>query len=483
MKKLVHILENVPVLNVIGDSEKIIAELCFDSRKVKADTCFFAVGGTHIDGHTFIEGAIESGAIAIVCEHLPEKLSEHITYIQVKSSSLALGICAANFYGNPSEKLRLVGITGTNGKTTTVTLLHELFMKLGYRVGLLSTIQNKIHDRILPATHTTPDPLQLNKILSEMVDDGCSHAFMEVSSHAIDQHRIAGLRFAGAIFSNITHDHLDYHKTFDAYLKAKKTFFDELPKTAFALSNIDDRNGSVMLQNTLAKKYTYALKSMADFRCKIIENSFSGLHLHIDQSDVYCRLVGSFNAYNLLAIYSTAVLLGEDSQTVLAILSNLQSAEGRFETLKSAKDIVAIVDYAHTPDALENVLSTISDVRSGGETLITVVGCGGDRDKTKRPIMAKIACKMSDKVILTSDNPRTEDPQSILDQMNEGVETSEKSKVLSILNREEAIRTACMLAHPGDIILVAGKGHEKYQEINGVRHPFDDKEKLINALQ
>ena len=419
----------------------------------------------------------------MVCEVLPKKLSKDVTYIQVKSSGLALGICAANFYGNPSEKLRLVGVTGTNGKTTTVTLLHQLFMKLGYKVGLLSTIENKIDHRVLPAAYTTPDAIELNKILSEMVDEGCTHAFMEVSSHAVVQHRIAGIRFAGGVFSNITHDHLDYHKTFDAYIKAKKTFFDELPKTAFALSNADDRNGEVMLQNSVAKKHTYALKSMADFRAKIVENSFGGLHLLINQSDVYCRLVGAFNAYNFLAIYATAMLLGEDAQNVLAIMSNLETAEGRFDTVKSSGGIVAIVDYAHTPDALENVLSTIATVRNGNETLITVVGCGGDRDRTKRPIMAKIACKMSDKVILTSDNPRTEDPQSILDQMNEGVEIPDRSKVLTILNREEAIRTACMLARSGDIILVAGKGHEKYQEINGVRHHFDDKEKLITALK
>jgi UDP-N-acetylmuramoyl-L-alanyl-D-glutamate--2,6-diaminopimelate ligase len=483
MKKLTYIIENLPIENIIGTTDRVVEALCFDSRQAKSGSCFFAVSGTLTDGHSFIDSVIEKGATAVVCEILPKKLSEHVTYIQVKSSSFALGICAANFYGNPSEKLKLVGITGTNGKTTTVTLLHQLFTQLGYKVGLLSTIQNKIENRVLPATHTTPDAIQLNKMLSNMVDEGCPHAFMEVSSHAVIQHRIVGLRFAGGIFSNITHDHLDYHKTFDAYLKAKKTFFDELPKTAFALSNIDDKNGSVMLQNTVAKKYTYALKSMADFRCKIIENSFAGLHLLINQSDVYCRLIGTFNAYNFLAIYTTAILLGEDSQNVLAIMSNLQSAEGRFDTIKSSDDIIAIVDYAHTPDALENVLSTIANVRNGNETLITVVGCGGDRDKTKRPIMAKIACRMSDKVILTSDNPRTEDPQSILDQMNEGVEPQEKSRVLTILNREEAIRTACMLARSGDIILVAGKGHEKYQEINGVRHHFDDKEKLLATLK
>jgi UDP-N-acetylmuramoyl-L-alanyl-D-glutamate--2,6-diaminopimelate ligase len=482
MKKLTYIIENLSVETIVGTTDVVVSELCFDSREVKSGSCFFAINGTHADGHSFIDSVVEKGAAAVVCEVLPKKLSENVTYIQVKSSSYALGICVTNFYGNPSEKLKLVGITGTNGKTTTVMLLHELFLKLGYKVGLLSTIENKIDHRVLPATHTTPDAIRLNKILSDMVDEGCTHAFMEVSSHAIVQHRIAGLRFNGAVFSNITHDHLDYHKTFDAYLKAKKTFFDELPKTAFALSNIDDRNGEVMMQNTVAKKHTYALKSMADFRCKIIENSFTGLHLLINQSDVYCRLVGSFNAYNFLAIYATAILLGENSQDVLAIMSNLQTAEGRFDIIKSANGIVGIVDYAHTPDALENVLSTIANVRKGNETLITVVGCGGDRDKSKRPIMAKIACKMSDKVILTSDNPRTEDSKSILDQMNEGVEQRDKSRVLTILDREEAIRTACMLARSGDIVLVAGKGHEKYQEINGVQHHFDDKEKLSNEL-
>ena len=482
MKKLTYIIENLTVENIIGTTDVVVSELCFDSREVKSGSCFFAVSGTTVDGHSFIDNVVEKGAVAVICEVLPKKISKNVTYIQVKSSSYALGICASNFYGNPSEKLKLVGITGTNGKTTTVTLLHQLFMNLGYKVGLLSTIENKIDDQILSATHTTPDAIQLNKILSNMVDEGCTHAFMEVSSHAIHQHRIAGLRFTGAIFSNITHDHLDYHKTFDAYLKAKKTFFDELPKTAFALTNSDDRNGEVMLQNTVAKKYTYALKSMADFRCKIVENSFTGLHLLINQSDVYCRLVGSFNAYNFLAIYATAILLGEDSQNILAVMSNLQTAEGRFDVVKSKNEIIGIVDYAHTPDALENALLTINNVRNGNETLITVVGCGGDRDKSKRPTMAKIACKLSDKVIFTSDNPRTENPQIILDEMNEGVESQGKSKVLTILNREEAIKTACMLARSGDIILIAGKGHEKYQEINGIRTHFDDKEKLMTFL-
>ena len=482
MKKLTYIIENLSVENIIGTTDSIIAELCFDSRKVKQGACFFAISGTSVDGHSFIEKAIELGSNAVVCEVLPKKLSENVTYIQVKSSSYAMGICASNFYNNPSEKLKLIGITGTNGKTTTTTLLHELYTKLGYKVGLLSTIENKIGSRVLPSELTTPDSIEVNKMLSEMVDEGCSHAFMEVSSHSVVQHRIAGLCFTGAIFSNITHDHLDYHKTFDNYLKAKKKFFDELPKTAFALTNTDDRNGNVMLQNTAAKKYTYALKSMADFRCKIIENSFTGLHLLIGKTDVYCRLVGTFNAYNFLAIYATAMLLDENEQDVLAIMSNLQTAEGRFEVIKSESGIIGIIDYAHTPEALENVLSTINDVRTGSETLITVVGCGGDRDKSKRPIMAKIACKMSDKVILTSDNPRTENPQTILDEMNTGVEPHEKSKVLTISDREEAIRTACMLARSGDIILVAGKGHEKYQEINGVRYTFDDKEKLLASL-
>jgi len=482
MKKLTYIIENLPTEKIVGTTEHVVVNLCFDSRQVNEGSCFFAVCGTVVDGHLFIETAIENGANTIVCEVLPKKLLENITYIQVKSSSYAMGICASNFYNNPSEKLKLVGITGTNGKTTTTTLLHDLYIKLGYKAGLLSTIENKIGTRVLPTTHTTPDAIELNKILSEMVDEGCEYAFMEVSSHSVVQERIAGLSFTGAIFSNITHDHLDYHKTFDNYIKAKKKFFDDLPKTAFSLTNVDDRNGQVMLQNTVAKKYTYALKSMADFRCKVIENSFEGLHLLIDNTDVYSRLVGSFNAYNFLAIYSTAMLLGEKSLAVLEIMSNLQTAEGRFDTVKSKSGIIGIVDYAHTPDALENVLSTINDVREGNETLITVVGCGGDRDKTKRPIMAKLACKMSDKVILTSDNPRTENPQTILDEMNEGVEQSDKSKVLTISDRAEAIRAATMLARSGDIILVAGKGHEKYQEINGVQHHFDDKEKLMETF-
>jgi len=482
MKKLTYIIENLPTEKIVGTTENVVVNLCFDSRQVNEGSCFFAVCGTVVDGHSFIETAIENGANTIVCEVLPKKLLENITYIQVKSSSYAMGICASNFYNNPSEKLKLVGITGTNGKTTTTTLLHDLYIKLGYKAGLLSTIENKIGTRVLPTTHTTPDAIELNRILSEMVDEGCEYAFMEVSSHSVVQERIAGLSFTGAIFSNITHDHLDYHKTFDNYIKAKKKFFDDLPKTAFSLTNVDDRNGQVMLQNTVAKKYTYALKSMADFRCKVIENSFEGLHLLIDNTDVYSRLVGSFNAYNFLAIYSTAMLLGEKSLAVLEIMSNLQTAEGRFDTVKSKSGVIGIVDYAHTPDALENVLSTINDVREGNETLITVVGCGGDRDKTKRPIMAKLACKMSDKVILTSDNPRTENPQTILDEMNEGVEQSDKSKVLTISDRAEAIRAATMLARSGDIILVAGKGHEKYQEINGVQHHFDDKETLTNMF-
>ncbi|MCL2413146.1 MAG: UDP-N-acetylmuramoyl-L-alanyl-D-glutamate--2,6-diaminopimelate ligase [Bacteroidales bacterium] len=482
MKKLGYIIENLSVEKIVGTTDIVVAELCFDSRKVKSGSCFFAIKGENTDGNSFVEKAIENGAVAVVCEVLPKKLSKDVTYVQVELSSYAMGICASNFYNNPSEKLKLVGITGTNGKTTTTTLLHELFTKLGYKAGLLSTIENKIGTAVMPATLTTPDAIEVNKMLANMVDEGCSHAFMEVSSHSVVQHRIAGLRFTGAIFSNITHDHLDYHKTFDNYIKAKKKFFDDLPKTAFSLTNVDDRNGQVMLQNTAAKKYTYALKSMADFRCKIIENSFEGLHLLIDKTDVYCRLVGTFNAYNFLAIYATAMLLGENHQEVLAIMSNLQTAEGRFDTIKSKSGIIGIVDYAHTPDALENVLSTINDVREDNETLITVVGCGGDRDKTKRPIMAKIACKMSDKVILTSDNPRTENPQTILDEMSAGVEPHEKSKVLTISDREEAIRTACMLARSGDIILIAGKGHEKYQEINGVRTHFDDKEVLVNSF-
>jgi UDP-N-acetylmuramoyl-L-alanyl-D-glutamate--2,6-diaminopimelate ligase len=413
---------------------------------------------------------------------LPEHLTENITYVQVESSAAALGIVASNFYGNPSTKLKLIGITGTNGKTTIATLLFQLFRGLGYNVGLISTVQNHINEQIVPATHTTPNPIALNMLLQNMIAADCEYCFMEVSSHAVVQHRIAGLTFAGGVFSNITHDHLDFHQTFDNYLKAKKEFFDKLPKSSFALTNADDKNGKVMLQNTKATKKTYALKQMADYKAKIIENKFSGLNLSLDHMDIYFKMVGSFNAYNLLAAYGTAVLLDQDKLNVLTILSGLTGAEGRFDYTVSKQGIIGIVDYAHTPDAVQNVLSTIANIRKGTEQVITVIGCGGDRDKTKRPIMAQVACDWSDKVILTSDNPRTENPQVIIAEMEKGVSPTNQRKAISILDRKEAIKTACHIAKPGDIILVAGKGHEKYQEINGVKHHFDDKEVLTEQL-
>jgi UDP-N-acetylmuramoyl-L-alanyl-D-glutamate--2,6-diaminopimelate ligase len=476
---LQDLLYGVSIKSLVGVSQLDIAALTFDSRSVNPGTLFFAIKGTTVDGHNFISQTIEAGASAIVCEELPASLNHKVTYIVVEDSSEALGVVSGNFYGNPSAQLKLVGVTGTNGKTTIATLLYQLFTKLNYGTGLLSTVQNQIKDRIVPATHTTPNPIALNQLLREMVNEGCEYCFMEVSSHAVSQHRIAGLTFAGGVFSNITHDHLDFHKTFDNYIKAKKGFFDMLPKSAFALTNTDDKNGMVMLQNTKAHKKTYGLKQMADFKAKVIENRFSGLHLEIDQTDVYFKMVGSFNAYNLLAAYATAVLLEQDKMKVLTTLSALSGAEGRFDYIVSKTGIVGIVDYAHTPDAVQNVLSTIADIRKGTEQVITVIGCGGDRDKTKRPVMAQVACDWSDKVILTSDNPRTEDPQSIIKDMEAGISPSNQRKAISILDRKEAIKTACHLAKPGDIILIAGKGHEKYQDINGVKHHFDDKE-IIN---
>lgn len=480
--QLQDLLYGVSIKSLTGKPNQEVASLAFDSRQVKPDTLFFAVKGTVVDGHQYIEQTIVAGATVIVCETLPIALVEGVTYVEVQNSSVALGIVASNFYGNPSSKLKLIGITGTNGKTTIATLLFQLFRELGYNVGLISTVQNHINDDIIPATHTTPNPIALNALLQDMVKAKCEYGFMEVSSHAVVQHRIAGITFAGGVFSNITHDHLDFHKTFDSYLKAKKEFFDNLPKSSFALTNADDKNGMVMLQNTKASKKTYALKQMADFKAKIIENKFSGLNLNVDDIDVFFKMVGSFNAYNLLAAYGTAILLGEDKLNVLTILSTLAGAEGRFDYTVSKQGIIGIVDYAHTPDAVQNVLSTIANIRKGTEQVITVLGCGGDRDKTKRPIMAQVASDWSDKVILTSDNPRTENPQEIIAEMEKGVSPTNQRKTLSILDRKEAIKTACHLAKPGDIILVAGKGHEKYQEINGVRHHFDDKEVLTEQL-
>jgi len=469
---------NYAITGATGNPDIPITGIQFDSRKVLPGNLFFAVRGLTSDGHAFIETAIEKGASAIVCEQLPFDIHAEICYLVVGKSSMALGMMTSTFYGNPSEKLKLVGVTGTNGKTTTVTLLHRLFFELGFGTGLISTIQNKINQLEVPATHTTPDPVQLNELLATMVSEGCEYCFMEVSSHAVDQQRIAGLTFAGGIFTNLTHDHLDYHKTFDAYLQVKKSFFDDLPAAAFALANKDDKNGRVMIQNTPAARYTYSLLAMADFRCRILENQFHGIHLNLDGHEVWFKLIGTFNAYNLLAVYAAAILLGQDKTEVLTLLSRMEPVAGRFNYVKSPTGVTAIVDYAHTPDALKNVLETINEIRAHKEQLITVVGAGGNRDATKRPIMAKIAASLSDWVILTSDNPRNEEPEAILAEMRSGVEILQAKKVLVIVNRLEAIKTACALASPGVIILVAGKGHENYQEVKGIRHHFDDKEVL-----
>lgn len=483
MKLLKDILYKAGIEEVTGSTNVAIEKVCFDSRKVGKLSLFVAVKGTQVDGHDFIDGAIKDGAVAVVCEQLPKQLNSKVTYVKVLSCSKALGIIASNFYENPSEKIKLVGVTGTNGKTTTATLLYALFKSLGYKVGLLSTVRNMIGNEEIVASHTTPDALQLNALLMEMVGKGCSYCFMEVSSHAVDQNRIAGLHFKGAVFTNITHDHLDYHKTFDAYIKAKKGFFDSLQEDAFALVNADDPNGLIMLQNCKAKHNTYALKTMADFKCRIIENQFDGLVLNIDNNDVWTKLIGSFNAYNLLTIYAVSILLGRDKMDVLTSLSKLTSVEGRFQYFKTENGITGIVDYAHTPDALKNVLKTINDIRTGNEKVISVVGCGGDRDADKRPKMAGIACELSTKVVFTSDNPRSEDPQAIIQDMEKGVEPQHFKKTISITDRREAIKAACAMATEGDIVLVAGKGHEKYQEIKGERHPFDDMETLKEMLK
>ena len=483
MKLLSDILYKVKLEEIIGSTHVAISSIVFDSRKVKKDSLFVATKGAADDGHIYIQKAIESGAIAIVCEEIPKDKNDQITYVKVKDSTYALGVMACNYFDNPSEKLKLVGITGTNGKTTTVTLLFNLFKSLGYSVGLLSTVQNKINNTVIPSTHTTPDAITLNELLFKMEEQGCEFVFMEVSSHAIVQNRIAGINFTGALFSNITHDHLDYHKTFDEYIKAKKQFFNLLPSTAFALTNRDDKNGMVMLQNTKANKYTYALKNIADYKCKIIESHLNGLLLNIDNHEVWVKLIGTFNAYNILSVYATAVLLKQDITSVLTALSNLNSVEGRFQYVKSPNGVIGIIDYAHTPDALKNVLETVKEIRSGSEQVITLVGCGGDRDSAKRPIMAAIACEYSNKVILTSDNPRTEDPEEILNQMQAGVNPVDVKKVLRITDRREAIKIACSFSSKGDIILIAGKGHEKYQEIKGVKHDFDDLEILKETIK
>ena len=484
MQLLRDILINVMPVSVLGTADVATTSLCIDSRKVVEGSTFIAVRGTLSDGHSFIDKAIAQGAVAIVCEDLPQQIDQDVTYIQVKNSAEAAGLMADAFYGFPSQKLKVVGVTGTDGKTTTVTLLYNLFEKLGNKCGLLSTVQNHIHNQVEVATHTTPDSISIHELLSRMVAAGCTYAFMEVSSHAIHQHRIAGIRFVGGIFTNITHDHLDYHKTFDEYIRVKKRFFDELPADAFSLTNADDKRGMVMLQNTKASKNTYSLKVPANIKGKVLENDLTGLMMVLDGQEAHFRMIGTFNAYNLLAVYGAAKLLGEDKMTVLAVLSGLQGAPGRFETHMSPVDkILGIVDYAHTPDALINVLATINQLRRNGQQLITVVGCGGDRDTTKRPIMAQVACEHSDKTILTADNPRSEDPEVILNEMEAGLTGPQKRKSLRITDRREAIKVAVTLAQPGDVVLIAGKGHETYQEIKGVKHHFDDKEVLAEAFE
>jgi UDP-N-acetylmuramoyl-L-alanyl-D-glutamate--2,6-diaminopimelate ligase len=482
MKSLQDLIYKAGITDVIGTTSVEISFVCFDNRKAGKDSLFVATKGLHTDGHNYIDSAIDKGAIAIVCEELPEKYRNGVTYIKVTNSSVALGHIASNYFGNPSEHLKVIGVTGTNGKTTVATLLYQLFRNLGFNAGLISTVKDQINDEIIFATHTTPDAIQINALMSQMLDEECAYCFMEVSSHSIDQNRISGIKFDGGIFTNITHDHLDYHKTFSSYLDAKKQFFDSLNDEAFALVNDDDKNGLVMLQNTNALKKTYSLKSMSDFKCKIIENQFYGLLLNIDEQEVLCRLIGSFNAYNLLAVYGAAILLGQEKISVLTELSKLQPVEGRFEYVQSPGSVIGIVDYAHTPDALENVLHTINDIRTGDEKVITVIGCGGDRDSEKRSVMARIASELSNKVILTSDNPRSEEPEEIIRQMKQGLSPNHFKNTLSIVDRKEAIRTACSLANNNDIILVAGKGHEKYQEIKGVRYPMDDKQILTESF-
>ena len=473
---LEEILENVILLKTIGETEIEITSIQFDSRKVEAGGVFVATRGSASDGHQFITMAIEKGALAVVCEEIPAALHPNISYCKVSNSADALGKMASAWYGFPSSKMTLIGVTGTNGKTTIATLLYQLFRQLGHKSGLLSTVCNYIDDVAVEATHTTPDALALNELLAQMVDAGCEYAFMEVSSHSVDQRRIAGLDFDGGVFTNITRDHIDYHLTFENYLKAKKQFFDDLSANAFALTNADDKNGLVMLQNSKAKKYSYSLRTMADFKTRIIEHGFDGMLLEMNECEVNVSFIGKFNASNLSAVYGTAILLGQDQLEVLRIISSLQSVSGRFETLHSPAGFTAIVDYAHTPDALTNVISTINQILEGNGRLITVVGCGGNRDKGKRPMMAREAVNGSWKAILTSDNPRLEDPQDILNDMLAGLDVIEKAKSLTIVDRREAIRTACALAQPGDVVLVAGKGHEDYQIVQGVKHHFDDRE-------
>lgn len=481
-KNIKDILYGVTIKAVVGTTDVEVIHLTLDSRNAIAGSVFFAVKGANVDGHQFIPNVIAQGCTVIIAEQEME-VPQNVNLIITDNSHKAVGIVASNFYDEPSRQLKMVGVTGTNGKTTTTTLLFNLFTKLGYTCGLISTVVNKIGNEDIPSTHTTPDAISLNGLLAKMVENGCDYCFMEVSSHAIHQHRIAGIEFAGGVFTNITHDHLDYHNTFKEYIEVKKSFFDHLPASAFALTNLDDKNGNVMLQNTKAKKVTYALKSMADFKAKVLENQFSGLVLTINGHEVWTRLIGDFNAYNLLAVFAVAQCLEEDAQDVLTVLSALESVEGRFQYVISPTGITAIIDYAHTPDALENVLKTIDNIRTKNETVFTVVGCGGDRDKTKRPEMAEIACEWSNKVILTSDNPRSEDPNVIIEEMMAGVPGLHFKKTLSITDRAQAIKTAISMAEKGDIILIAGKGHEKYQEIKGVKHDFDDKQITVELFE
>ena len=476
MAVLQDILYRVNIRSVQGNMSAEIKDIQLDSRRVSEKSCFIAIKGNMQNGHAYIDAAIQKGATAIIAEELPEVKKETVTYVQVENSAAAAGYIANNFYGNPSSKMKVTGVTGTNGKTTIATLLFKLFSALGYKCGLLSTVQNQIGENIIPASHTTPDAISINALMRQMLEAGCTHVFMECSSHAIHQHRITGLHFSGALFSNITHDHLDYHKSFDEYIRVKKSFFDDLSADAFAISNADDKRGAVMLQNTSAKKHFYSLRTMADFKGKITDNSITGLQLNVNEQEVHFRLIGEFNAYNLLAVYGAAICLGEDKYKVLQLLSNLTGAEGRFEyIIKKKKKIIGIVDYAHTPDALLNVLNTVKKLRQKHEKIITVVGCGGDRDRTKRPIMAEVACTHSDRVVFTSDNPRSEEADAIIQDMENGLQPSARRKYISITDRKEAIKTAVALAGKEDIVLIAGKGHEKYQEIKGVKYPFDDK--------
>ena len=481
---LTEILYKISIRSVKGSTDVEVKDLQIDSRKVIAGSCFIAIKGSAADGHKFIDTAINNGATVIICEIIPDVVNGNTTYIQVENSAAAAAFAGHNFYDQPSLKLKLIGVTGTNGKTTIATLLWKLFTALGYKCGLISTVQNQIGDEILSATHTTPDAISLNAMLKRMVSAGCQYVFMECSSHAIHQHRITGLKFTGALFSNITHDHLDYHKTFDEYIRVKKSWFDSLSAGSFAISNADDKRGTVMLQNTNARKYYYSLKTLTDFKGKILDNSITGLHMMVNEIEVYFRLIGEFNAYNLLAVFGAAICLGEEKTKVLQLLSSLDGAEGRFDyTISPQERIIGIVDYAHTPDALLNVLATIKKLRQGYERIITVVGCGGDRDKTKRPVMAEVACEYSDKVIFTSDNPRSEDPFDILHEMEAGVNVVARKKYISIADRREAIKAAIALAAKEDIVLIAGKGHEKYQEIKGVKYDFDDKKVLKEMFE